>query len=244
MSRKVAIVTGASRGIGAATACLLAESGYAVIVNYRTRREAAERIANSIDDRGGESVVIQADVSDEQQVLKLFRAVDERFGRLDAMVNNAGILKQQCAVRDLTLNRLSGVFAVNVFGTFLCCREAAKRLTSGGAIVNVSSIAAKLGAPNEYVDYAASKGAVDVLTIGLAKELASQGIRVNAVRPGIIDTDIHADGGESGRVQRIGPSLPLGRGGTVQDVAEAIGWLLSDKSAFTTGQLIDIAGGL
>ncbi len=244
MSRNVAIVTGASRGIGAATVCMLAESDYAVVVSYRSRSDAAERVASSIRERGGECAVVQADISDEQQVLRLFRTVDEKFGRLDALVNNAGILQRQCAVRDLTTDRLNRVFAVNVIGTFLCCREAAKRLKTGGAIVNVSSIAAKLGAPNEYVDYAASKGAIDSLTIGLAKELASQNIRVNAVRPGIIDTDIHADGGEPGRVERVGPGLPLGRAGTVQDVAEAICWLLSDKSAFTTGQLIDIAGGL
>lgn len=244
MSKKVALVTGASRGIGAATAKLLAESGYTVVVNYRSRPDAAERVADSIRQDGGECVVVQADVSDEQQVMSLFRTVDEQFGRLDALVNNAGILQQQCPVSDLTFDRLCRVFAVNVFGAVLCCREAARRLKSGGAIVNVSSIAAKLGAPNEYLDYAASKGAIDSLTIGLAKELAAQGIRVNAVRPGIIDTDIHADGGEPGRIERIGPGLPLGRGGTVQEVAEAIHWLSSDKSGFTTGQLIDVAGGL
>ena len=244
MDNKVAIVTGASRGIGAATAKLLARSGYAVVLNYRSRRDDVERVEQEIVSRGGECAIVKADVSDEDQVLELFGTVDDRFGRLDALVNNAGVLERQCLVGDLTIDRLERVFAVNVFGVFLCCREATKRLRSGGSIVNVSSIAAKLGAPREYVDYAASKGAIDSLTIGLAKELASQGIRVNAVRPGIIDTEIHADGGEPGRVSRIGPSLPLGRGGTVEDVAEAILWLVSNKSTFTTGQLIDISGGL
>ena len=244
MENEVAIVTGASRGIGAATGKLLATSGYTVVLNYRLRKDDAEQVARRILDQGGECVVVQADVSDEEQVLQLFRTVDDRFGRLDALVNNAGILEQQCTVRDLSSDRLNRIFSVNVVGTLLCCREAATRMQSGGAIVNVSSIAAKLGAPNEYVDYAASKGAVDTLTIGLAKELAPQQIRVNAVRPGIIDTEIHANGGERRRVDRIGPTLPLGRGGTVEDVAEAILWLVSDKSSFSTGQLIDIAGGL
>ena len=244
MSKKVAVVTGSSRGIGAATAELLALSGYAVAINYRSRREDAERVAGSIEKNGGECLVIQADVADEQQVESLFCAVDQRFGRLDVLVNNAGILENQCTVSDLTSERIRRIFSVNVFGTFFCCREAIKRMNPGGAIVNVSSVAAKLGAPNEYVDYAASKGAVDSLTIGLAKELAPKNIRVNAVRPGIIDTEIHGDGGESERVARIGPQLPLGRGGTVEEVAESILWLASGKSAFTTGQLIDVAGGL
>ena len=244
MNKKVAIVTGASRGIGAATAGLMARSGYVVVLTYRSRKDAAEGVAKLIEEQDGECVVVQADVSSEQQVLDLFQMVDDRYGRLDALVNNAGILEQQCRVSDLTMARLERVFSVNVFGVFLCCREAARRMQSGGAIVNVSSVASRLGAPNEYVDYAASKGAVDSLTIGLAKELAPPHIRVNAVRPGIIDTEIHADGGEPGRVERIGPGLPLGRGGTVHDVAESIFWLLSDKSSFTTGQLIDVAGGL
>ncbi len=244
MDRKVAMVTGASRGIGAATAKLLAKSGYTVVLTYRSRKHDAERAADSITNEGYECLVVQVDVSVEQQVLGLYHTVDERFGRLDALINNAGILEQQCSVRDLSMDRLNRIFSVNVYGTFLCCREAVKRMQSGGAIVNVSSIAAKLGAPDEYVDYAASKGAVDSLTIGLAKELAADRIRVNAVRPGIIDTEIHADGGEPGRVQRVGPSLPLQRGGTVDDVAQAILWLLSDKSTFTTGQLLDVAGGL
>lgn len=244
MTDKVAIVTGASRGIGAATAELLARSGYAVVLNYRSRRDDVENVADLIRAEGGECLVLQADVSSEPQVCDLFQKVEEQYGRLNALVNNAGILEQQCRVSDLTMDRLERVFSVNVFGVFLCCREAARRMPSGSAIVNVSSVASRLGAPNEYVDYAASKGAVDSLTIGLAKELAPQRIRVNAVRPGIIDTEIHADGGEPGRVERIGPGLPLGRGGTVTDVAESIFWLLSEKSEFTTGQFIDVAGGL
>lgn len=244
MSRKVALVTGASRGIGAATAQLLAQCGYAVVLNYRSRRDAVDRVAGAILDAGGECVAVQADVSSEPEVLNLFGKVDELYGQLDALVNNAGILEQQCSVQDLTIDRLRRIFSVNVIGAFLCCREGAKRMNSGSAIVNVSSIAAKLGAPNEYVDYAASKGAIDSLTIGLAKELAPRGIRVNAVRPGIIDTQIHADGGEPGRASRLGPGLPLGRAGTVKDVAESILWLLSEKSGFTTGQLLDVAGGV
>ncbi|QDV47948.1 3-oxoacyl-[acyl-carrier-protein] reductase FabG [Stieleria neptunia] len=244
MTEKVAIVTGASRGIGAATATLLGRNGYRVAVNYRQRSDAADSVVAQIVAGGGDAFAVQADVSDENQIKRLFASVDDRWGRLDALVNNAGILQPQTPVQSITAERLNRILAVNVFGPFLCCREALQRMKTGGNIVNVSSIASRTGSPHEYVDYAASKGAIDSLTIGLAKEVAGRGIRVNAVRPGIIETEIHADGGEPGRAQRIGATLPLGRAGRSEDVAEAILWLLSDRSSFTTGQFIDVAGGI
>jgi NAD(P)-dependent dehydrogenase (short-subunit alcohol dehydrogenase family) len=244
----IALVTGGGRGIGAETARLCAARGYAVCVNYRANREAAERVAAEICGRGGRAVAIQADISVEAEVVRLFRAIDDQLGRLTALVNNAGVLEAQTRLERLDAARLTRVFATNVIGAFICAREAVLRMSTahggaGGAIVNVSSMASRLGSPNEYVDYAASKGALDTMTIGLAHEVAREGIRVNGVRAGIIDTDIHVSGGEPGRVARIGPTQPMGRGGTALEVARAIVWLLSDEASYTTGSFIDVAGG-
>ncbi|MFV3412438.1 SDR family oxidoreductase [Pseudomonas nitroreducens] len=245
---KIMLITGASRGIGAATALLAAERGFAVAINYRREREAAEALAAQITAAGGKARAFAADVANEGDVLRLFREVDEAFGRLDVLVNNAGILERQMRLEDMDVARLQRVFAVNVTGTFLCCREAVKRMArkqggNGGSIVNVSSMASRLGSPNEYVDYAAAKGAVDSLTIGLAKEVATEGIRVNAVRPGLIRTDIHASGGEPGRVERLQSAIPLGRGGEAEEVARAILFLASDESSYSTGSFVDVSGG-
>ncbi|MCG8905807.1 MULTISPECIES: SDR family oxidoreductase [Pseudomonas] len=246
--KKIMLITGASRGIGAATALLAAERGFAVAINYRREREAAEALAAQITAAGGKARAFAADVAIEGDVLRLFREVDEAFGRLDVLVNNAGILERQMRLEDMDVARLQRVFAVNVTGTFLCCREAVKRMArkqggNGGSIVNVSSMASRLGSPNEYVDYAAAKGAVDSLTIGLAKEVAVEGIRVNAVRPGLIRTDIHASGGEPGRVERLQSAIPLGRGGEAEEVARAILFLASDDSSYSTGSFVDVSGG-
>ncbi|QJP10209.1 SDR family oxidoreductase [Pseudomonas multiresinivorans] len=245
---KVMLITGASRGIGAATALLAAERGYVVAINYRREREAAEALVAQITGAGGKALAFAADVADESDVLHLFREVDEAFGRLDVLVNNAGILERQMRLEDMDVVRLQRVFAVNVTGTFLCCREAIKRMArkhggNGGSIVNVSSMASRLGSPNEYIDYAAAKGAVDSLTIGLAKEVAAEGIRVNAVRPGLIKTEIHASGGEPGRVERLQAAIPLGRGGEAEEVARAILFLASDESSYSTGSFVDVSGG-
>ena len=242
------LVTGGSRGIGAETAKLAAHRGYTVCVNYRSNREAAEAVVAEIESSGGNAFSVGADVSIEADVVGLFEAIDARFGPLTALVNNAGILERQTRVERLDAARISRVFATNVTGAFLCAREAVKRMSTahggaGGAIVNVSSRAAQLGAPGEYVDYAASKAAVDALTIGLAREVAAEGIRVNGVRAGIIYTDIHASGGEPGRVERLAPQLPMQRGGHAIEVARAILWLLSDEASYSTGTFIDVAGG-
>jgi NAD(P)-dependent dehydrogenase (short-subunit alcohol dehydrogenase family) len=248
MNDKVMIVTGGSRGIGAATAKLAALRGYAVCVNYLRNRAAADSVVDEINASGGRALAVAADVSQEADVVRLFATVDGRLGRLCALVNNAGILERQIRVDEIDGYRLQRILAANVIGPFLCCREAVRRMSSkhggrGGAIVNVSSAAARLGSPGEYVDYAASKGAIDTLTIGLSREVAAEGIRVNGVRPGYIHTDIHASGGEPGRVERLRSSLPMRRGGEPIEVAQAILWLLSAEASYVTGSFIDAAGG-
>lgn len=245
---KVLIVTGASRGIGAATARLAGASGYAVCVNYHRNRMAAERVVADIETLGVPAIAVNADVSVEQDVVRLFETVDERLGRLFGLVNNVGILETQSSLVSMTADRITRVLTTNVVSAFICAREAVRRLSTrqggaGGAIVNVSSAASRIGSPHEYVDYAASKGAIDTLTVGLAQEVAEQGIRVNAVRPGFIYTDIHASGGEPGRVDRVKQNVPMKRGGHPEEVARAILWLLSDEASFTTGSFIDVAGG-
>jgi NAD(P)-dependent dehydrogenase (short-subunit alcohol dehydrogenase family) len=244
----VLVVTGGSRGIGAATAELAAARGWAVAVNYLSRADAAEAVVTSIAGRGGRAVAVQADVSTEDGVAALFAAAHAELGPVTALVNNAGIVGRQARVETFTAGRLERMWATNVTSAFLCARAAVVAMStrhggSGGSIVNVSSRAAVLGAPGEYVDYAASKAAVDALTTGLAKEVAGEGIRVNAVRPGLIRTGIHASGGEPGRVERVAPSIPMGRGGEPGEVAEAILWLLSDAASYTTGALLDVSGG-
>jgi NAD(P)-dependent dehydrogenase (short-subunit alcohol dehydrogenase family) len=244
----IVIVTGGSRGIGAATARLAAERGYAVCVNYRTNETAAATVVADIARGGGRAIAVAADVSQEADVVRLFETVALQLGPPTALVNNAGILDLQQRVEYMDAARLTRVFATNVTGSFLCAREAVRRMSTahggaGGAIVNVSSRAAQLGAPGEYVDYAASKAALDALTIGLAKEVAAEGVRVNGVRAGIIYTEIHASGGEPGRVERLAPTLPMRRGGHAIEVARAILWLLSDEASYSTGTFIDVAGG-
>ena len=248
MSKPILLITGASRGIGAVTARLAAIAGYTVVVNFHRSSESAELLVKEIELAGGEAVAMGADVSGEAGIVELFARVDRELGRLDALVNNAAILERQAGVMELGAERLQRVFSTNVIGPILCCREAARRMARsrggrGGAIVNVSSMASRFGSPGEYVDYAASKGALDTLTLGLAKELGPEGIRVNAVRPGVIYTEIHADGGEAGRPDRLGPSAPLGRSGQPDEVAHAILWLLSEQASYTTGALLDVSGG-
>ncbi|MGH9220403.1 MAG: SDR family oxidoreductase [Vicinamibacterales bacterium] len=244
----IVLITGASRGIGAATARLAAARGYSVCVNFRTNAAAAQSVVNAITGAGGRAVAAQADIASEAEVVRLFETCDRELGVLTALVNNAGILETQMRVEAMDAGRLQRVFAANVTGSFMCAREAIKRMSTrhggkGGAIVNVSSGAARLGSPGEYVDYAAAKGAIDTFTIGLAQEVAQEGIRVNAVRPGFIYTDIHASGGEPNRVDRVKAFVPMRRGGTADEVAEAIMWLLSDAASFTTGSFIDVTGG-
>jgi NAD(P)-dependent dehydrogenase (short-subunit alcohol dehydrogenase family) len=244
----VVVITGASRGIGAATARLAAERGYAVCVNYRADRTAAEAVAEDIRQRGGTAISVAADVANEDDVVRLFNTVDADLGPVSALVNNAGVLERQMRVEAMDAARINRVLATNVTGVLLCAREAIRRMSTarggrGGAIVNVSSMAARLGSPGEYVDYAASKGAVDALTMGLAQEVAQEGIRVNAVRPGVIYTDIHASGGEPGRVDRVKAFVPMRRGGRADEVARAIMWLLSDEASYSTGTFIDVSGG-
>jgi len=245
---RTVLVTGGSRGIGAATAWKCAQHGWAVAVNYARERDAAERIVDRILATGGQARALQADVADEAQVLKMFAAIDAEMPPLGALVNNAGVIDRPGRVESTTVQRLERMFAINVIGSFVCAREAVKRLSTkhggpGGAIVNLSSAAARLGAPGQYVDYAAAKGGIDVFTLGLAKEVATEGIRVNAVRPGIIETDIHASGGQPDRAREMAPLVPMQRAGSAEEVAEAIVWLLSDASSYTTGAVIDVTGG-
>ena len=245
---EVLIITGASRGIGAATARIAGRSGYVVCVNYLKNKAAAKQIVEEINADGGRALAVGADISREEEVVKLFCTVDDKLGKISALVNNAGILETQMRIEDMNAARLNRVFLTNVIGSFLCAREAVKRMSTknggkGGAIVNVSSAAARLGSAGEYVDYAASKGAVDTFTRGLAQEVAEEGIRVNAVRPGVIDTDIHSSGGEPGRVERVKVCIPMKRGGSAEEVAKAIMWLLSSESSYTTGSLLEVSGG-
>ncbi len=249
LEQPLILITGASRGIGAATAKCAAARGYAVAINYRDSAAAAEQLASEIRAEFDTLVrTIQADVTREESVQQMFATLTNEFGSLAALVNNAGILEPQMPLADMSVERVQRTLQVNVIGTFLCAREAVRHMSTacggvGGAIVNVSSMASRPGSPGEYIDYAASKGAIDSLTVGLAREVGGEGIRVNAVRPGVIRTDIHASGGEPGRVDRIGPSLPLGRGGFPEEVAAAILWLLSAEASYTTGSFIDVSGG-
>jgi len=245
---RIILITGASRGIGAATALLAAKKGYSVCINYLKSADAASKIVDTITRSGGKAIACQADASVESEVVDLFKEAD-KLGKLTALVNNSGVLENQSRVEEMNAERLHRIFTNNIVSGFLCSREAIKRMSTkhgggGGAIVNVSSVASRTGSPNEYVDYAASKGAIDVFTIGLSKEVAGEGIRVNAVRPGFIYTDIHASGGEANRVERIKHSLPMQRGGQPEEIANAILWLLSDEASFTTGTFIDLAGGI
>ena len=246
--QKVLLVTGASRGIGAAVAVLGARAGYAVVVNYAANRGAADAVVRSIEQEGGTAVAIQADVAQEDQVLAMFAAIDERFGRLDALVNNAGVVDVVARVDEMSVQRLRRMFDINVLGSFICAREAILRMSTrhggaGGAIVNISSAAARLGSPGQYVDYASAKGAIDAFTMGLAKEVAAEGIRVNAVRPGLIETEIHASGGLPDRVRDLAHLVPMKRGGSAEEVAQAVIWLLSDAASYTTMSLVDVSGG-
>jgi NAD(P)-dependent dehydrogenase (short-subunit alcohol dehydrogenase family) len=245
---KVILITGGSRGIGAATARLAAEREYAVCVSYLRDASAADSVVSQIVQAGGRAIAVQADVSVELDVLRLFKAVDDSLGPVAALVNNAGINPPQMRVEQMDAARLNRVFAVNVTGSFLCAREAIGRMStkhggSGGAIVNVSSVASRLGSPEEYVDYAASKAAIDTFTIGLSKEVALEGIRVNAVRPGVVYTEIHASGGEPNRVERVKEFVPIKRGGQPEEIARAILWLLSDEASYCTGAILDVSGG-
>lgn len=244
---KVVLITGASRGIGASTALLLAEQGYKVAINYREQRQAALQIKQQITAANGCAEVFQSDVTQEQDVADMFSRIHNSLGRVTHLVNNAGILSQQMPVMEMDARRINHTLQTNVTSCFLCAQQAVRDMRAqgvAGAIVNVSSAASRTGSPNEYVDYAASKGAVDAFTIGLAKELAPEGIRVNSVRPGLIHTDIHADGGEPERVSRLASKVPLGRGGEPEEVAQAIRWLLSDEASFVTGAFVDVTGGL
>ena len=246
--KKVVLVTGGSRGIGAATALEAARHGYAVAVNYAARSDAAEAVVARIRAQGGEALAVQADVAQEAQVLAMFGTIDQSLGRLTALVNNAGVIDVPARVDEMSVARWRRMFEINVLGTFLCSREAIRRMSTrhggkGGGIVNVSSAAARLGAANQYVDYAAAKGAIDVFTLGLGREVAAEGIRVNGVRPGLIETEIHASGGLPDRVKQLEHLVPMQRGGTAEEVARAIVWLLGDDASYTTMSTLDVTGG-
>ena len=248
MDAKTVVITGASRGIGAACAIVCAKAGWDVAVNYTRDAAAAERVAREVRALGRRAIHVQADVADEPALLAMFARIDAEMPPLKGLVNNAGVVDAMARVEDTSLARLSRMFAINVFGSFLCAREAIRRMSTkhgkaGGAIVNLSSVAAKLGGPGWYVDYAASKGAIDTFTVGLAREVAQEGIRVNAVRPGIIDTDIHASGGQPERAHQSAALIPMKRPGTAEEVAEAVVWLLSDAARYTTGAILDVSGG-
>jgi NAD(P)-dependent dehydrogenase (short-subunit alcohol dehydrogenase family) len=245
---KVLLVTGGSRGIGAATALLAARNGWSVAVNYTANSLAADEVVRQIRAAGGQAMSAQADVADEAQVLRMFEHIDAKFGRLTGLVNNAGVVDVAARVDEMSVARWRRMFDINVIGSLICAREAVRRMSTrhggeGGSIVNVSSAASRLGSPGQYVDYAAAKGAIDAFTIGLSKEVAAEGIRVNAVRPGLIDTDIHASGGLPNRVKDLQHLVPAQRGGTAEEVAEAIVWLLSDSASYTTMSFLDVSGG-
>lgn len=246
--KKSMLITGGSTGIGAATAHLAAQEGYAVAINYRKSEEAANKVVAAIRKQGGQAIAIQADIGAPTEIEALFQTVDKELGGLDVLVNNAALLEPQARFNEISYERLQKIFAVNVLGVFACSQAACRRMSTasggqGGVIINISSMAAKLGAPFEYIDYASTKGAMDTMTIGLAKEVAREGIRVNAIRPGIIHTDIHAKGGEPDRIDRVKDRVPMRRGGTAEEVAEAILWLASEKSSYVTGSIIDVSGG-
>jgi NAD(P)-dependent dehydrogenase (short-subunit alcohol dehydrogenase family) len=245
---KALLVTGGSRGIGAATALLAARSGWSVAVNYAANSLAADEVVRAIRADGGTAMAVQADVADEAQVLTMFQKIDAKFGPLSGLVNNAGVVDVSARVDEMSVARWRRMFDINVIGSMLCAREAVRRMSTrhggqGGAIVNVSSAASRLGSPGQYVDYAAAKGAIDAFTIGLAKEVAAEGVRVNAVRPGLIDTEIHASGGLPDRVKDLQHLVPMQRGGTAEEVAQSIVWLLSDAASYTTMSLLDVSGG-
>ena len=246
--KPILLITGASRGIGAATAVLAGQQGWAVAVNYASNVSAANRVVQQIQDAGGTAIAVQADVGDEAQVLRMFAEVDNQLGRISGLVNSAGVVDVTAKIEDQSWARWERMMRINVLGSFACVREAIKRMSTahggkGGSIVNVSSAAARIGSPNQYVDYAAAKGAIDTFTLGLAKEVAPEGIRVNAVRPGLIDTEIHASGGLPNRVRDLAHGVPMQRGGTPEEVAQAIVWLLSDAASYTTMSLMDVSGG-
>ena len=248
MNQQVLLVTGGGRGIGAATALLAARRGYAVAVNYASNSLAADETVRAIRAAGGKAIAVQADVGDETQVMAMFEQVDAKLGRLTALVNSAGVVDVRARVDEMSAARLERMFRINVIGSFVCAREAVRRMSTrhggtGGAIVNLSSAASRLGSPEQYVDYAASKGAIDTFTLGLAKEVADEGIRVNAVRPGLIETEIHASGGMPDRAAQLAPSVPMKRTGSAEEVANAIVWLLSDEASYTTMALLDVSGG-
>jgi len=245
---KVIVITGASRGIGAATARLAARAGYRICINYLRDDEAAQRVLAEVRELGAEAIAVKADVSVEDEIIQLFQRVDAELGPVTALVNNAGTIGQQSRVEEVSEFRLLKLMKTNVVGPMLCAKHALQRMSTrhggqGGSIVNVSSVAARLGSPNEYVDYAASKGALDTFTLGLAKEVAGEGVRVNAVRPGYIFTDFHALSGDPDRVSKLEPGIPMGRGGQAEEVAEAILWLLSDQASYSTGSFLDLGGG-
>jgi NAD(P)-dependent dehydrogenase (short-subunit alcohol dehydrogenase family) len=246
--KRVLLITGGSRGIGAATALLAAQDGWAVAVNYANNQAAANQVVQAIAQAGGQAIAVQGDVADEAQIVRMFATVDQQLGRVTGLVNNAGVVDVTARVEDMSWQRLERMMRINVLGSFACAKEAIRRMSTrhggqGGVIVNLSSVAARLGAPAQYVDYAASKGAIDTFTVGLAKELATENIRVNAVRPGVIDTDIHASGGLPNRARDLAPLIPMQRAGTAQEIAESIVWLLSDKASYVTGTCLDVGGG-
>lgn len=247
-NERVAIVTGSSSGIGKTTAVLLSQNGYKICVNFNKNINGAKTVVDIIKHAGGQAIALKADISNENEVVEMFNIVDNELGTLTALVNNAGILFTQSSIEDLNESRINTILHTNVTGAILCCREAIKRMSyrnggNGGSIVNVSSVASRLGSPGEYIDYAVSKGAIDTLTIGLAQEVAAQGVRVNCVRPGFIYTEMHSRGGEPNRIERVKSKIPMQRGGDVSEVANAIYWLLSEKSSFSTGIFIDVSGG-